>query len=342
LGGTVTALAIHGCATSSKEPSKPNAASDAAVQASADGAAPSDGAVPALLSPWVAIAAGSFLMGTTETAWGRGRNNEDQVSVTLTHNFELGRYEVTQEEWTRLGFANPSSRAVLGPPATQDPTSGDNVGGRNPVGTVTWFEALAFANARSERASPPRPPCFELSGCTGEVGRGLICAAVRVKATSIYECEGYRLPTEAEWEYAARAGTQTDFYAGNFAAPNAPIPSPDPTLDRIAWYAFNSDRVSHPVGLKEPNAWGLYDVAGNAYEWVFDYYDGAGYGPGPLVDPTGVPDAMYRVMRGGCVWSPLNGYRSAARFYRLPADRVPLDGLRLARTLRPGERVDTN
>jgi formylglycine-generating enzyme required for sulfatase activity len=306
-----------------------------ALMIQAGSRASSDGAVQTDRSPWVAISAGTFLMGTTETAWGRGRYNEDQVAVTLTHNFELGRYEVTQDEWTRYGFANPSSRDP------KAPLTGDALGGRNPVGTVTWYEALAFANARSERASPPRPACFELSGCTGEMGRGLICASATVKATSIYKCEGYRLPTEAEWEYAARAGTQTDFYAGNFGSPTAPLEAPDPTLERIAWYVFNSDKLSHPVGLKQPNAWGLYDMAGNAYEWVFDRYGASGYGAGPLVDPTGVSDGKYRVLRGGCAWTSLVGYRSAARFYSLPTSRVPLFGLRLARTLGPGERVDS-
>jgi formylglycine-generating enzyme required for sulfatase activity len=161
-----------------------------------------------------------------------------------------------------------------------------------------------------------------------------------VKAASSYACEGYRLPTEAEWEYAARAGTQTDFYAGNFAARSAPLEAPDPILDRIAWYAFNSGKVSHPVGLKEPNAWGLYDMAGNVFEWVFDRYGASGYGAGPLVDPTGVVDGPYRVVRGGAAWSPLPSYRPADRFYDRPSSRIPLFGLRLARTLRRGEPVD--
>lgn len=306
-----------------------------AVAAAVQATASSDDGLAPLESAWVAIRAGTFQMGTAEGAWGRGRYNEDQVAVTLTHDFEIGRYEVTQDEWTRDGFPNPSSQDP------QAPANGDAPGGRNPVGTVTWFEALAFANARSEHASPPRPACFELSGCTGEIGRGMTCASVTIKARSIYECEGYRLPTEAEWEYAARAGTRSDFHAGNFASPAAPLDAPDPTLERIAWYEFNSNQRSHPVGLKAPNAWGLYDVAGNAFEWVFDRYGASGYGAGPLVDPTGVSDGQYRVVRGGCAWSPLTAYRSAARFYGLPASRTPLFGLRLARTLRPGERVDS-
>jgi formylglycine-generating enzyme len=261
---------------------------------------------PALArTPWVSIAAGTFMMGSKEGAWRRSANNEDEVQVTLTHPFELGRFEVTQRDWTREGLSNPSTRD------NDFPDLGDEIGPEYPVGNITWF---AFANLRSERAKPPRPKCFELVGCTGELGKGLVCQTAKVLAPSIYECEGYRLPTESEWEYAARAGTTTDFYGGNFANPEAPLSAPDPTLERIAWYVWNSNKRSHPVGTKEPNPWGLFDVAGNAWEWVYDWYNGGGYGPGPQTDPVAEEPRTQRVLRGGAAWSDSRPLRSATVF----------------------------
>jgi formylglycine-generating enzyme required for sulfatase activity len=130
----------------------------------------------------------------------------------------------------------------------------------------------------------------------------------------------YRLPTEAEWEYAARAETTSRYSFGDDAG----------SLGRYAWYKDNSDEETHPVGQKEPNPWGLHDMHGNVWEWVEDWYDGKYYGTSPARDPKGPSEGAYRVLRG-CSWDCDTGsLRSAYRNYYLPGNRDEDSGFRLA------------
>jgi formylglycine-generating enzyme required for sulfatase activity len=129
----------------------------------------------------------------------------------------------------------------------------------------------------------------------------------------------YRLPTEAEWEYACRAGTETRFYTGNSEA----------DLDRAGWYSKNSGEKTHPVGRKEPNGFGLYDMHGNVWEWCQDWY--GGYLTGSVIDPKGTSSGPYRVLRGGSWFDDGRLVRSAARGWLAPTFRGDFYGLRLAR-----------
>ena len=135
----------------------------------------------------------------------------------------------------------------------------------------------------------------------------------------------YRLPTEAEWEYAARAGTATDTYAGDIGQARGN----DPVLNEIAWYYENSGGRTHQVGQKAPNAWGLYDMLGNLWEWVEDWY--RDYPGGAVIDPAGADSGSARVARGGS-WGNFAGYcRSAYRYGGSPGDRDDNFGFRLLR-----------
>jgi hypothetical protein len=129
----------------------------------------------------------------------------------------------------------------------------------------------------------------------------------------------YRLPTEAEWEYAARAGTTGD-YGGSGG------------LDQMGWYGGNSGSTTHPVRQKQANAWGLYDMHGNVWEWVQDWYSGTYYTVSPPTDPTGPASGQYRVLRGGSWYYVAYYARSASRFFNNPSSRLNLYGFRLART----------
>ncbi|NBU98240.1 MAG: hypothetical protein EBS19_08530 [Spirochaetia bacterium] len=135
--------------------------------------------------------------------------------------------------------------------------------------------------------------------------------------------EGYRLPTEAEWEYACKAGSHTKFFHGN--NPNF--------LEEYAWFSYNSDRTTHAVGTKSPNAFGIYDTLGNVREWCHDWYGSTFYDKSPLNDPKGPPKGDYKVMRGGSWYCVPRLTRTTQRYHHTPASKSFLIGFRLVKQI---------
>ena len=279
---------------------------------------------------WCRIAPGCFLYGTPPSEGCRAAGSEEQVYITLTHPFVIAQTEVTQEQWEAAGFSNPSF-----PPQCSD----------CPVSMVNWFEALAYCNALS--AGEGLEKCYGLSCCEGAVGEGCEegkigcsdgyqCNCEVNRFENRYECPGYRLPTVAEWEYAAKAGTQTDTYIGDALVGEVDTCEPDPVVDRVAWACSNTKHAM-PVALKEKNGWGLYDMLGNVVEWASDPYLNTAYGKGAshLIDPYGFIDgeAVNRPLRGCNFECPTRCVRSAFNLALSDFSKIKFAGLRPVRTL---------
>jgi formylglycine-generating enzyme required for sulfatase activity len=231
---------------------------------------------------FVKIPAGTFMMGSPATESGRGSDEGPQHQVTISKGFELQATEVTQGQWVAVMGSNPSYH-----------TSPEHCPGEH-------------VESGGLRMCPNNPVEWQVSYQIGEFIQ---------KLDSRGDGYRYRLPTEAEWEYAARAGT-TGPYAGE--------------LDAMAWYRENSGGMTHPVAKKQANAWGLYDMHGNVNEWTADFH--GDYRSEAVSDPTGPSTGPFRVRRGGSWLYGAQICRSASRGPNTPGGSEHDVGFRLLRT----------
>lgn len=230
----------------------------------------------------VLIPAGEFLMGSPEDERYR-RSDEGPVHrVQISKPFYLGKYEVTVGQYRR--FVDDSTYGTL---TYQWRNAYPDQTDDHPVVRVSWDDAKAFCDWLAKK-----------------------------------EAKEYRLPTEAQWEYACRAGTQTPWSFGE----------DETVLGEYAWFIGNSGGQTHAVGQKKPNAWGLYDMHGNVYEWCADWFDDEYYRVPPLADPPGPVSGTFRVLRGGASFIG-GGCRSSERHKSPPGLITHNDGFRVARTI---------
>jgi formylglycine-generating enzyme required for sulfatase activity len=250
-----------------------------------------DGGVPSAPVEWVLIDVSNtpFTMGSPDSPEELGRNaGEVAHGVTLTRNFLMTTTEITQQQFLdEMGY-NPSSFTACGLDC--------------PVEGVNWHELAVYTNALSRREGLDE--CYD---CTGTARDTFHCVPSMDYATP-YDCPGYRLPTEAEWEYAARGGTTTATYAGELTRELCD----DTTVNPIAWYCGNAEGTTHPVGGKAPNTYGLYDMLGNVWEWCHDWYELA-YSGAAEIDPAGAASGSQRVVRGGAYSGHARSARAAHR-----------------------------
>jgi formylglycine-generating enzyme len=225
--------------------------------------------------------------------WMLWSDERPRHSVKLTRGFWMGQTQVTQALWDKVMGANPSRFKGM----------------TRPVENVSWFDCVRFCNKLSELEG------LDLAYDIGSCDKPFVKLNIRAN--------GYRLPTEAEWEYAAKAGTEFKYAGGN-------------SLKSVAWYGriWRFWVGTRPVGEMQANAWGLYDMSGNVWEWCSDIkvgYRGRRQGVSDPLDNS--PGAGRRVKRGGSWYGVAVHCRVACRFSGSPGSRSQDLGLRLSRSL---------
>ncbi|MDR1108747.1 MAG: formylglycine-generating enzyme family protein [Spirochaetaceae bacterium] len=241
----------------------------------------------------VLVGGGTFQMGSTT-----GNSNEKPIHTVTVTGFYMGKYEVTQKEWREVMRTTVSQQRDMYDMDAKLFGEGDNY----PMYYVSWEDAAAYCNALSAKES--LTPAYHINGTT---------ITRNVNAT------GYRLPTEAEWEYAARGGNHHDPY--EYSGSN--------DVTQVAWYYGDQTPTSHPVGTKQANSLGLYDMSGNEWEWCGDWWES--YGNEAQTNPTGAASGTYRIVRGGDWYSNPANVRCTWRHLQVPSFRHNAFGFRVMR-----------
>ena len=255
------------------------------------------------------VPGGTFTMGRTT---GSGYSDELPTHMVTLNSFYIGKYEVTQAEYSQ--YMQP------GYSWTSDYGLGDNY----PAYNVSWYAILKYCNLRS--MAEGLIPCYTINGSTNPANWGAVPTDYNEAwdaAICNWNANGYRLPTEAEWEYAARGATNNPDY----------LYSGSDDINAVAWYdGNNSPSGSKPVGTKAPNGIGTYDMSGNVYEWCWDWYGYGYYSSSPQNNPTGPASGSSRVLRGGFWINSAYYCRVANRDYNYPSYSGGDIGFRLCRS----------
>jgi formylglycine-generating enzyme required for sulfatase activity len=259
-------------------------------------------------------------------SFGEGWENERPVHTVTVSAFYMDKFELTKALWDEVASWAADHGYDIGP------ADGDGKGPDHPVYNVSWYEAVKWANARSEKEG--LTPAYTVGGSTYRTGEEA--------PECNWAANGYRLPTEAEWEYAARGGAagrrfpwgDTDEIQHARANYYSDSSFSYDTSDTRGFHPdYNNDPMPYtsPVGSFAPNGYGLYDLAGNVGEWVWDWYDREYYSTSPEADPRGPDSGLNRVERGGSWNSGAADCRVASRYGSWPAGGRYTVGFRLVR-----------